>query len=155
MGLDYFYGFVGGDANQWKPNLFRNTTAIYPYVGNPKRNLITAQADDCIEYMRRITAINEKQPRFIYYVPGAVHAPHHPSRSGSRRSATCTCSIRVVVVGQGDPSGQAGCCWAAATCVVKAVNAIARGLMMFSLRLRIILLGLPPPPFHSRGSSSR
>src|SRR5215468_92606 len=50
MGFDYFYGFVGGDANQWQPNLFRNTTAIYPYVNNPGWNLITAQADDCIEY---------------------------------------------------------------------------------------------------------
>jgi arylsulfatase A-like enzyme len=79
MGFDYFYGFVGGDANQWQPNLFRNTTAIYPYVGNPKWNLITAEADDCIEYMRRITAINKDQPWFIYYVPGAVHAPHHPT----------------------------------------------------------------------------
>ena len=79
MGFDYFYGFVGGDANQWQPNLFRNTTAIYPYVGNPGWNLITAMADDTIEYMRRITAINPDQPFFIYYVPGAVHAPHHPT----------------------------------------------------------------------------
>ena len=79
MGFDYFYGFVGGDANQWQPNLFRNTTAIYPYVGNPKWNLVTAQADDAIEYMRRITAIDSAQPWFIYYVPGAVHAPHHPT----------------------------------------------------------------------------
>jgi arylsulfatase A-like enzyme len=79
MGFDYFYGFVGGDANQWQPNLFRNTTAIYPYNNNPGWNLITAQADDAIEYMRRITAINADQPFFIYYVPGAVHAPHHPT----------------------------------------------------------------------------
>ncbi len=79
MGFDYFYGFVGGDANQWQPNLFRNTTAIYPYVNNPGWNLITAQADDAIEYLRRITAINSDQPFFVYYVPGAVHAPHHPT----------------------------------------------------------------------------
>ena len=79
MGFDYFYGFVGGDANQWQPNLFRNTTAIYPYVGKPGWNLITAMADDAIEYMKRITAINPEQPFFIYYVPGAVHAPHHPT----------------------------------------------------------------------------
>ncbi|HML13542.1 MAG TPA: arylsulfatase [Xanthobacteraceae bacterium] len=79
MGFDYFYGFVGGDANQWQPNLFRNTTAIYPYVNNPGWNLITAEADDAIEYMRRITAINSEQPFFIYFVPGAVHAPHHPT----------------------------------------------------------------------------
>ncbi len=79
MGFDYFYGFVGGDANQWQPNLFRNTTPIYPYVGHPGWNLITAQADDAIEYLRRITAINSEQPFFVYYVPGAVHAPHHPT----------------------------------------------------------------------------
>jgi len=79
MGFDYFYGFVGGDANQWQPNLFRNTTQIYPYYNSPGWNLITAMADDAIEYMRRITAINQDQPFFIYYVPGAVHAPHHPT----------------------------------------------------------------------------
>jgi arylsulfatase A-like enzyme len=85
MGFDYFYGFVGGDANQWQPNLFRNTTAIYPYNNNSGWNLITAQADDAIEYMRRITAIDEDQPFFIYYVPGAVHAPHHPTPEWIKR----------------------------------------------------------------------
>jgi arylsulfatase len=79
MGFDYFYGFVGGDTNQWQPNLFRNTTAIYPYVGKPGWNLTTAMADDAIEYMRRVTAINPEQPWFVYYVPGGVHAPHHPT----------------------------------------------------------------------------
>jgi arylsulfatase len=79
MGFDYFYGFVGGDANQWQPNLFRNTTAIYPYVGHPGWNLITAEADDTITYLHRITAINSEQPFFIYYVPGAMHAPHDPT----------------------------------------------------------------------------
>ena len=33
MGFEYFYGFIGGDANQWQPNLFRNTTQIYPFDG--------------------------------------------------------------------------------------------------------------------------
>lgn len=79
MGFDYFYGFIGGDANQWEPNLFRNTTAIYPYVKHPGWNLTTAMADDAIEYMKRITAIDPDQPFFIYYVPGGTHAPHHPT----------------------------------------------------------------------------
>ena len=77
MGFEYFYGFIGGDANQWQPNLFRNTTAIYPYLGNPGWNLITAQADDAIAYMKRINALAPEQPFFLYYVPGATHAPHH------------------------------------------------------------------------------
>jgi arylsulfatase len=79
MGFDYFYGFVGGDANQWQPNLFRNTTPIYPYYNNPGWNLVTAMADDAIQYLDRVTAINPDQPFFVYYVPGAVHAPHHPT----------------------------------------------------------------------------
>ena len=79
MGFDYFYGFVGGDANQWQPNLFRNTTAIYPYLGHPGWNMITGMADDAIEYLHRITAIDTEQPFFLYYVPGATHAPHHPT----------------------------------------------------------------------------
>src|SRR5712692_1085600 len=51
MGFEYFYGFMGGDTNQWQPaNLARNTTYIYPFVGNPKYNLITAMADEAISY---------------------------------------------------------------------------------------------------------
>ena len=79
MGFDYFYGFVGGDTSQWQPNLFRNTTAIYPYVGKPGWNLTTAMADDAIDWMRRINALNPEQPFFVYYVPGGTHAPHHPT----------------------------------------------------------------------------
>ena len=79
MGFEYFYGFVGGDANQWQPNLFRNTSEIYPYVGHPGWNLTTAIADDAIEYMNRINAVAPDQPFFIYYVPGGTHAPHHPT----------------------------------------------------------------------------
>ena len=79
MGFEYFYGFVGGDTSQWQPNLFRNTTAIYPYVGHPGWNLTTAQADDAIDWMKRINALNPEQPFFVYYVPGGTHAPHHPT----------------------------------------------------------------------------
>jgi arylsulfatase A-like enzyme len=54
MGFEYFYGFIGGDANQWQPNLFRNTTQIYPFEGKPGWNLVTAMADDAIDYLNRI-----------------------------------------------------------------------------------------------------
>lgn len=79
MGFDYFYGFVGGDANQWEPNLFRNTTQIYPFINKPGWNLTTAMADDAIDYMNRINALDPSQPFFVYYVPGGTHAPHHPT----------------------------------------------------------------------------
>ena len=82
MGFEYFYGFVGGDANQWEPNLFRNTTQIYPFLGKPSGtwNLVTAMADDAIDYMMRIHQTDPSKPIFIKYAPGATHAPHHPTK---------------------------------------------------------------------------
>ena len=80
MGFEYFYGFVGGDANQWEPNLFRNTTQIYPFQGKPGWNLVTGMADDAIDYMTRIHQTDPSKPIFIKYAPGATHAPHHPTK---------------------------------------------------------------------------
>jgi arylsulfatase A-like enzyme len=85
MGFDYFYGFVGGDTSQWQPNLFRNTTAIYPFQGNPGWNLTTAMADDAIQYMRQIRAVAPEKPFLVYYVPGGTHAPHHPTPEWIRK----------------------------------------------------------------------
>lgn len=79
MGFEYFYGFVGGDTSQWQPNLFRNTTAIAPYMGKPGWNLTTAMADDAIHWLRQLNDINPAQPFFLYFVPGGTHAPHHPT----------------------------------------------------------------------------
>lgn len=79
QGFEYFYGFVGGDTSQWQPNLFRNTTAIYPYMRNPGWNLITAMADDAIQHMKMLNEVDPAKPFFVYYVPGATHAPHHPT----------------------------------------------------------------------------
>ena len=79
MGFEYFYGFVGGDASQWEPNLFRNTTAIQPFIGHPGWNLTTAMADDAIGWMNQLNDINPDMPFFLYYVPGGTHAPHHPT----------------------------------------------------------------------------
>jgi arylsulfatase len=79
-GVDYYYGFLGDDTSQWQPNnLFRNTTPIEPYLGNPGWNLITAMADEAIQ---RITMLHELQPErpfMIYYAPGGTYAPHHPT----------------------------------------------------------------------------
>ena len=80
MGFQYFYGFVGGDANQWQPNLFRNTTQIYPFDGKPGWNLITGMADDAIDYINRMHQTDPSKPIFIKYAPGATHAPHHPTK---------------------------------------------------------------------------
>ena len=80
MGFDYFYGFVGGDANQWQPNLFRNTSPIYPFEGKPGWNLTTAMADEAIQHIRMLASTQPDKPFFVYYVPGGTHAPHHPTK---------------------------------------------------------------------------
>src|SRR5499427_1682180 len=64
MGFEYFYGFVGGDTSQWQPNLFRNTTPIQPYLGKPSWNLITAMADDAIQWMKGVKEIEPNKPFF-------------------------------------------------------------------------------------------
>jgi arylsulfatase len=79
MGFEYFYGFVGGDASQWEPNLFRNTSAIYPYINHSGWNLTTAMADDAIYWLDRLNNVNPTMPFFLYFVPGGTHAPHHPT----------------------------------------------------------------------------
>jgi arylsulfatase len=80
MGFQYFYGFVGGDANQWQPNLFRNTTQIYPFDGREGQwNLVTAMADDAIDWITNMHQIDPSKPFFVKYAPGATHAPHHPT----------------------------------------------------------------------------
>ena len=79
MGFEYFYGFVGGDTSQWQPNLFRNTTAIFPFQGNPGWNLTTAMADEAIHYMRELKEVAPDKPFLVYYVPGGTHSPHHPT----------------------------------------------------------------------------
>lgn len=82
MGFEYFYGFVGGDTSQWQPNLFRNTTQIYPFLGKEPGtwNLETAMADDAIGWLNRANQIDPNKKFFVYYVPGATHAPHHPTQ---------------------------------------------------------------------------
>lgn len=80
MGFDYFYGFQGGETNQWTPWLFRNHEQIQPWLDNPKYNLVTGMADDAIGYLRNVNAATPEKPFFMYYAPGATHAPHHPTQ---------------------------------------------------------------------------
>jgi arylsulfatase len=85
-GFDYYYGFIGDDTSQWQPNnLFRNTTPIEPYLGNPGWNLITAMADEAISRIRMMSELQPDRPFFIYYAPGGTHAPHHPTPEWSKK----------------------------------------------------------------------
>jgi arylsulfatase A-like enzyme len=79
MGFEYFYGFMGGETSQWQPYLFRNHTAVFPWIGHPGYNLTTDMADDAIKYLTELNAAAPDKPFFLYYVPGGTHAPHHPT----------------------------------------------------------------------------
>jgi arylsulfatase len=79
MGFEYFYGFMGGETDQWTPYLFRNQTQIYPWVGKPGYNLTTDLADEAIKYLRDLNSVAPEKPFFLYYVPGGTHAPHQPT----------------------------------------------------------------------------
>jgi arylsulfatase len=80
MGFDYFYGFMGGETDQWTPYLFQNHTQIFPWIGKPNYNLTTDMADEAISYLDQLKATAPDQPFFLYYVPGGSHSPHQPTQ---------------------------------------------------------------------------
>jgi arylsulfatase A-like enzyme len=80
MGFEYFYGFMGGETDQWTPYLFRNQTQIFPWIGKPGYNLTTDLADEAIEHMKSLNAAAPDKPFFVHYVPGGTHSPHQPTQ---------------------------------------------------------------------------
>jgi arylsulfatase A-like enzyme len=80
MGFEYFYGFMGGETDQWTPYLFQNTTQVFPWIGKPGYNLTTDLADEAIAHMQRLNAAAPDKPFFVYFVPGGTHSPHQPTQ---------------------------------------------------------------------------
>jgi len=80
MGFQYFYGFMGGETDQWTPYLFRDHAQIFPWIGKPGYNLTTDMADEAIQHLKRLNAVAPDQPFFVYYVPGGSHTPHQPTQ---------------------------------------------------------------------------
>jgi len=80
MGFEYFYGFMGGETDQWTPYLFQNTSQIFPWIGKPGYNLTTDMADEAIAHIKDLNAAAPEKPFFVYYVPGGTHSPHQPTK---------------------------------------------------------------------------
>jgi arylsulfatase A-like enzyme len=78
LGFEKFYGFIGGDMNQWRPNVFDGTQPIEPHLGKADYNLDYDLADRAIDYVRLQHSMAPDKPFLLYYAPGATHAPHHP-----------------------------------------------------------------------------
>ena len=77
-GFEYFYGFIGGEANQYYPGLYEGTTAVEPPRTPEEGYTLTEDlADHAITWVRQQKALMPDKPFFMYFAPGATHAPHH------------------------------------------------------------------------------
>ena len=80
QGFDYFYGFIGGEMDQWQPILYRDTVPVAMEIPKGQEGHYTLNdslADDTIRYIRLEKSTTPDRPFFVYYAPGATHAPHH------------------------------------------------------------------------------
>jgi arylsulfatase len=75
-GFDKFYGFMGGETDQWAPSLYDGLTRVEtPHY--PSYNFMTDMTEKAIAWMKFQKALTPDKPFFMYFAPGAVHAPHH------------------------------------------------------------------------------
>ena len=83
-GFEHFYGFVGGEANQYYPGLFEGTKPVEPEKSPEEGYTLTEDlADRAITWVRQQKALAPDKPFFMYFAPGATHAPHHVPREWS------------------------------------------------------------------------
>jgi arylsulfatase len=76
LGFDYFYGFMGGDMDQWEPVLYENHNLV-PRSTDPNYILNTDLSNHAISWLRRVRSIDPSKPYLLYMATGATHAPHH------------------------------------------------------------------------------
>jgi arylsulfatase len=87
-GFERFYGFLGGETNQWYPDLvYDNHTVPPPASPEEGYHLSKDLADRAIEFVRDSKAVAPEKPWFMYFCPGAGHAPHHVSKEWADRYA--------------------------------------------------------------------
>ncbi|MDL2317243.1 arylsulfatase [Desulfovibrio sp. OttesenSCG-928-A18] len=77
MGFEYFYGFLAGATNQYSPIVFENTRPVEPAVGLSDYHFNDDLRDRAVSWLRDQKTIAPDKPVFMYYAPGATHAPHH------------------------------------------------------------------------------
>jgi arylsulfatase A-like enzyme len=77
-GFEYFYGFIGGEANQWYPSLYEGTTPVeVKKTPDEGYHLMEDMTDKAINWIGQQKALLPDKPFFVYFAPGATHAPHH------------------------------------------------------------------------------
>ena len=80
-GFEYFYGFIGGESHQWYPSLYEGTIPIEPEK-TPEQgyHLVPDMTDKAIAWIGQQKALMPDKPFFVYFAPGATHAPHHVAK---------------------------------------------------------------------------
>ena len=77
-GFDRFYGFIGGETNQWYPDLYEDNHSIdQPYTPEEGYHLSKDLADHALQMIKDQKASNPSKPWYMWFCPGANHAPHH------------------------------------------------------------------------------
>jgi arylsulfatase A-like enzyme len=77
-GFDYFYGFIGGETNQWYPTVYEGTTPVEPNrTPEEGYHFMEDMTDKAIAWIGQQKALAPDKPFFVYFAPGATHAPHH------------------------------------------------------------------------------
>jgi arylsulfatase len=80
-GFEYFYGFIGGETNQYYPGIYEGTIPIEPEKTPEQGYHFTEDmTNKAIKWVRQQRALMPDKPFFMYFAPGATHAPHHVSR---------------------------------------------------------------------------
>jgi arylsulfatase len=78
-GFDKFYGFMGGETNQWAPAVYDGMTRV-DLPEDPNYHFMTDMTNQAIQWVRSVKSLTPDKPFFIYFAPGATHAPHHVPR---------------------------------------------------------------------------
>lgn len=76
-GFDKFYGFIGGETNQWHPMVYDGTTRVYPNVKDENYHFTNDMTDQAIAWMNTQQSLTPDKPFYVYFATGATHAPHH------------------------------------------------------------------------------
>jgi arylsulfatase len=76
QGFDRFYGFLGGETNQWAPYLYDGTAQV-ELPNDPNYHFMTDMTEKARAWIKYQKALTPDKPSFVYFAPGAVHAPHH------------------------------------------------------------------------------
>ena len=99
LGFERFYGFIGGDTDQWHPAVFDGTNPVEaPH--DPKYHFDADMANKAIAWIQQQNSLAPDKPFFVYYTPGLTHAPHHAPKNGS-------------------PGSRASSTWAGTSCASK------------------------------------